>query len=195
MLKIKSLKVESVDVYPDMVVPVTPVLGRNSYERIRDLKAENGVFLPPWHILEKEDWGVNDLCTTDSWFEVITHLLINGKTYRLYVKFDEAWLTDLASVPFFLRSFVDNDDQCIIPASQVHDALFCLAGSNLFDFAGTNRLFREMYSHALKKQNRSTVKSWLAYIAVSSPIGKNRWTKKRALWEKQGVSISMEEIR
>lgn len=192
MKKIKKLEVERIEVFPAGTVPVTPIIDRQGYELTANMKASEGYYLPRWEDLLKKGWGVDSLRTTDKYFEVIVIGKINGRNFRLYSKFDPSWITDLASVPRIFRSLIDNDAQWLIAASQVHDGLFVLQGSAMFDFWGTNRLFREMCILELSRRNKSTLKAWLAYIAVCSPVGWRRWKMKRDTWEKQGVKFEKE---
>lgn len=194
------MRVIDCKIYPNEVVPVTPVLGYAGYALERGRKTKDGFNLPPWWELVRKDWGVDRLRTTDEWFKIIVAVKYKKHTMQYKFSFNEEWITDLASVPAVLRGIVDNDEQWIIPPSQVHDALFCYKGFGSFSFAQTNRLFYEMCKYYVRRlckgfrKFRMMIKAWLAYIAVSTPVGKRRWKMKRDDWEKQGCEYRCEKL-
>lgn len=203
MKKIKSMRVQDIVIYPNETVPVTQIINKKGYELIRKMKAKDGYLLPMFGTLVKKDWGAEYLHTTDRYFEIIVMVRINGDLYRCYFKFTEEWITDLASVPKFFRSFVDDNAPWIIPACQVHDLLFVLAGAGLFDFRGTNKLFYHMCkwsidNYMLKlsdcKRRQYKRKAWLAWLAINTFVGRKRFNVKREDWEKQGGEVLMERI-
>lgn len=85
-------------------------------------------------------------------------------------KFYKGFLTDLASVPKFFRSVIDNDDNRLILAALVHDYLFTTHGLPFYE---TNELFYQIARFC----GYSKFKSWLAWVAVSSPVAARLWRK------------------
>jgi len=77
-------------------------------------------------------------------------------------------VTDLASVPKLLRSFVDNDDPGIVLAAIIHDINFA---THFLNFRDSNCLFRQMCVMG----GLGKFRSWLAWLAVSSFVGHNRY--------------------
>jgi len=100
--------------------------------------------------------------------------------YRFYPGF----ITDLASVPKFVRSLIDNDDLDLLAAALIHDANF---SCHFLTFRETNALFRSMVA------SRGAVgKAWLAWLAVSSPVGRVLWRKnqkRRGAWTGKTVTV------
>jgi hypothetical protein len=78
--------------------------------------------------------------------------------------FKRGWLTDLASVPSYFRTLVDNDGRNIVIAALVHDANF---GGHWLTFNKSNTLFRQMISFA----GGSWWFCFKAYWGVQNPIG------------------------
>ena len=86
-------------------------------------------------------------------------------SYWMNFFFKSGFITDLASVPWFLRGIVDNDDHKIVQAALVHDFLF---STNRLPFKIANSLFYKM----LLTNGYNRFKALLAFWAVSSPIGR-----------------------
>lgn len=176
------------NIIPNETVPVTPVINRTGYDIVRANKALRVVYLPNWESLVAAGVSVSALRTTDSWFEII---FVIGDVEHKFV-FNEQWLTDLASVPPLLRSFVDNDAPWIIPAAMVHDALVCHRGFGVLSFKQSNRFFYELCKCYVRKQYPGKrwplVQCWLAFASVSLPfVYRKYWNKDRASFEKKGV--------
>ena len=92
--------------------------------------------------------------------------------------FERGWVTDLASVPKKLRSFVDNDDYYILLAALVHDANF---ENKILSFKQSNVLFYKMIRH-------SGAGWWLAtkaFIGVHNWIGKRVYNSERNSYNKK----------
>lgn len=105
-------------------------------------------------------------------------------TSWIQYKFERGFMTDLASVPKFFRNVIDNDDLDLLSAALVHDANFSV---HFMPFKQTNRLFKNMIQSRGKK-----FKGCLAWVAVSSIIGRRRWKQlkaKRAYWTEQTVAF------
>jgi hypothetical protein len=100
----------------------------------------------------------------------ITIELKGGGAY--VYRFEKGWIHDTASVPSFMRSFIDNDDRRLVLAAMVHDANF---RGHWLSFATTNRLFRKMALYADYPRR----KAFLAWLAVSSPVGIYRFRQYR----------------
>ena len=88
----------------------------------------------------------------------------------LTYKFKRGWTTDLASVPWFFRSQVDNDDRNIIISALVHDANF---GGHFLEFDTSNNLFRDM----IMKCGGSWWFAFKAYWGVQNPFGKSAYKR------------------
>ena len=86
----------------------------------------------------------------------------------LQYRFNKGWITDLASVPWFARGIIDNDDLDLLAAAYVHDANFShhYLGDTNAGLERTNDLFREMI-----KYRGHNLKAWFAHAAVDSIIG------------------------
>jgi len=108
----------------------------------------------------------------------------------LQYKFHKGWVTDLASVPWWFRGLVDNDDIYLLAAAYCHDANFSChyLGDTLAGLDRTNDLFREMIRYRGKK-----VRAWLAHAAVDSIVGHALWHKmpdRRAKWTEGFVEFA-----
>lgn len=110
-------------------------------------------------------------------------------TSWIQYKFHRGFITDLASVPRFFRNIVDNDDLDVISAALIHDANFSSHFKGM-DFKRTNKLFKKM----IQRRGRRFM-GFLAWLAVSSPIGKRRWKalkKQRSQWTANTVEYMNE---
>jgi len=108
-------------------------------------------------------------------------------TYWMNFHFRPGFVTDLASVPWFLRGIVDNDDHKVIQAALVHDFLFA---TNRLPFKIANSLFYKM----LRANGYGRFKSLLAFWAVSSFVGRKKYknTKsERAKWCNETVEMRL----
>ena len=94
---------------------------------------------------------------------VTIEITLNGGDALSYT-FRKGWIHDTASVPPFMRSFIDNDDRRLVLAAMVHDANF---RGHWLRFAKTNRLFRKMSIEAGYPRR----KAFFAWLSVSSPVG------------------------
>lgn len=122
--------------------------------------------LPSLAVLEKGIMGnPRDLKSLMSRI-IITIKFEDG--YVLIYTFNPGLITDLASVPSWLRGIMDNDDPRVIPAALVHDRNFVTQGLGDLGFRWTNKLFYQM----LRKSGYPLSKSVLAYLAVMSPVGR-----------------------
>jgi len=95
---------------------------------------------------------------------------------RWYVwEFLAGWIWDLASVPWFFRSFVDNDNVYMQEAAIVHDSNYTghFFGDDLPGLDSTNWLFREM----IRFRKRRALAA-VAHFAVNSIIGRALYWKK-----------------
>ena len=105
----------------------------------------------------------------------------------LELDFRPGFITDLASVPRPLRGIVDQDDGRILPAVLVHDYLFA---TRRLPFRYTNRLFYRM----MRANGYPRFRSWLAWLAVSSPAGRRAWRAGgdvRDAWTRKHVGFFM----
>lgn len=160
MLKIKRIKR-----FGDLVfVRLMP----SDYSRLRrDYIDEFGITLPTAQELDLLD--ESDLRLLDHPVEIQIELR-GGKTF-IY-EFQKGWIHDTASVPKCMRGLVDNDDRRLVLAAMVHDANF---RGHWLRFGPTNRLFRKMALAA----GYPRFKAFLAWLAVSSPVGIHRFRKFR----------------
>lgn len=100
-------------------------------------------------------------------------------------EFRPGFITDLASVPRYFRSIVDNDGLRILAAALPHDRCF---SCHDLSFEDTNKLFHLI----LLENGYHPVRSKLAYWAVSSFVGRKRWeenARRRCEWSLQTSSF------
>jgi hypothetical protein len=100
----------------------------------------------------------------------LTVKIDQGKDGVLVYLFKRGWCTDLASVPWFFRSQVDNDDRNIIIAALVHDANF---GGHFLSFDKSNSLFRNM----IVKGGGSWWFAFKAYWGVQNHFGQKAYNR------------------
>lgn len=146
-------------------------------------KVEEKIELPSWDKL-KNFGRIKDLriLMRDV---TITITFTDSSWYQF--KFKKGWLTDLASVPWFFRSIVDNDDSELLPAAMVHDFLF---STHKLNFSDTNELLYVISKHMGYKPSLA----WFAWAAVSSPAGRIRWkanARKRCGWTELTAEFMM----
>jgi hypothetical protein len=106
----------------------------------------------------------------------------------VYVKTDDEWIEfkfkkglifDLASVPRFFRSIVDDNDQTVLHAALVHDICFT---SHFLEFRDANRVFKAI----CLSQGASRVKAGIYYAGVNNIVGRALYSKetpKRDVWQ------------
>jgi hypothetical protein len=133
-------------------------------EQRRRLSEEFGCRLPEWHKLavygDRLDLRV--LCRT------VTVTVTFSDSSWVQVQFLPGFITDLASVPRWVRGLIDNDDPRLLTAVLVHDYLF---STHRLGFRDTNELFYQL----AREGGYPGVQAMLAYIAVGSPVGRYRW--------------------
>lgn len=129
------------------------------------LKKETDAVMPTWENLVKE--GITEDLRVLISDMTVTVFDKNG--YKFVYDFKAGYVTDLASVPKFLRSFVDNDDKRIVLAALVHDANF---GCQYLSFEASNDMFRQMI--------RKAGGSW--WLGFKSYWGVNNW-KGRSVYD------------
>lgn len=98
--------------------------------------------------------------------DIIISVTLKDKELRYTLR--RGWITDFASVPEHLRSFVDNDDYRLIVAALVHDANFAC---HYLSFKESNELFRAM----IRKAGGSWWMGFKAYWGVNNWIGKRNY--------------------
>ena len=154
--KVKKIEIENYDfkrVFPWNINDLILIFGFSSgmLNNIKD-KCDRG-----------EYWVAN------SPMKIIVHVTNgNGRNVHIVYHIKRGWVTDMASVPDCLRGFVDNDSNEIVIPAICHDIAYALHG---LCFDDANVLFREM----LKYFDMSLLKRWLAYWAVSSPVGRMKY--------------------
>jgi hypothetical protein len=155
-----------------------------TYERTRKEFRKSGTWLPTWDKLK-------NLGKRSDLRLLLSDLTIDVKfkdNTGLRYDFKRGYITDLASVPDYFRSFVDNDDIDIIAAALVHDRGFSIHNLN---FKQTNELFYKMFlaRDGLPGSDERWLslprRARLAWWAVSSFVGRRLWyknQKKRRAW-------------
>lgn len=147
-----------------------------TYNRTRQQFEKDGVKLPTWKRL-KCFGKRSDLRVLLS--DLTINIKFEGNTGFRYV-FNRGYLTDLASVPNYFRSFIDNDDIDIIAAALVHDRNFSV---HRLGFRQTNELFYKMFltrdgvPGSNDKWLSLPIRARLAWAAVSSPVGRLLWKR------------------
>lgn len=135
-----------------------------------------------------------DFDTSSDWCVLLNPVQVyvqvkNGKEICwISFGFKRGFCWDLASVPRFFRSVVDNDAQESIVAAMCHDYLFT---SHALSFRESNSVFRGL----LKTAGASRFDTFIYWAAVSSPVGRymyNSKTIKRAKWQLQTVDFAIE---
>lgn len=99
-------------------------------------------------------------------------------------EFLPGFITDFASVPWFFRSLIDNDDERIIAAALIHGFLFSTHG---LPFWMTNQMFRQVAI----SQGYPRIKARMAFIAVNSIPARHIWndTTDRSPWSRQRAQM------
>jgi hypothetical protein len=140
-------------------------------EQRADFERDHGIRLPSLRGL-KTIGKVSELRVLDQYVK-IRYLLSDGRW--LQWEFFPGWIWDLASVPWFFRSLIDNDDVFMSEAAIVHDSNYTghFLGDNLPGLDFTNWLFRETVRFRGRR-----VRARLAFIAVNSVIGRSLYWKK-----------------
>ena len=133
-----------------------------------------GIALPVWNQLKRATWGFDDLRINLSELEV----LIYQEDEVYHFRFHPGYITDLASVPKWVRSFIDNDDKRLLVAAYVHDALFL---NHWLSFRDTNKLFRKI----IRNQGGGPFLAGSCWLAVSSFVGRRRYNMHRPEWSKK----------
>lgn len=155
-----------------------------TYEQTREEFRREGLELPRWKTLKRFGKRADmRLLLSDLDIEI---KFATGSGYRY--AFKRGYLTDLASVPSYFRSVVDNDDIDVIAAALVHDRNFSV---HHLSFEQTNELFYKMY--VARKGVPGSDDKWLdlpkrariAWFAVRSVVGRYLWRKlgrRREAW-------------
>lgn len=153
---------------------------------------------PMSHLLLKLRFG-RKFPTTDelklsfdsNYFCLTNPVTIRVKTESewLHFEFSAGFTWDCASVPRFLRSIVDDNAQCVIASSLIHDYSF---SSKVLSFRDANKIFKGV----IEKQGGNKVESLIYWLGVSSPVGKFLYkhsTDKRS-WHLDFCTFTREEI-
>jgi len=161
---------------------------RYNAQRTRFFK-EFGITLPP----RKKAKKLGKLGQLRVVLSPVTIRIEYKSGHWLQYEIRRGWVTDLASVPRFFRSFLDNDDIEMLAAAYVHDANF--TGHYLQVGHGpeaevdgldrVNTLFREMIRYRGAK-----VKAVIAHAAVDSIVGHAlyfKMPKRRGKWTRDKV--------
>lgn len=98
-------------------------------------------------------------------------VIVETKKKRTSYLFGPPYVTDLASVPKFLRSAVDNDDIRLIAPALVHDYHFATHAKT---FKEANKLFRQM----IRGVGGGRFKAFICWLAVSSSAAKRCYKDK-----------------
>lgn len=176
-MELKPFDIDRVEVFGD--IDFRKVLPE-SYEQIRENFRGEGIDLP------SPSFFVKDIDKIGNFWILLSPLRINIY-YANYgtcsYLLNRGHMTDLASVPKRLRSFVDDNGADMIIASLIHDINF---GGHILPFKESNLILRYMMLYTMKyctcKSDKFSVwfNAWCAWLGVSSFIGKmiyNRSTK------------------
>lgn len=111
---------------------------------------------------------------TDQLWIVAEDLRISVEDARetVHYLFRPGYVTDMATVPKFFRGVLDNDDLRVIAAALVHDYNFATAHES---FKVSNTLMFRM----MRAVGASWFKSVVAWLAISSPVGRWRYNEGR----------------
>lgn len=146
-------------------------------------RVQREIELPPWERIS-EHGNLNDLrilCVTLSVF-----IKLKDSSWLEFI-FEPGFITDFASVPWYFRNIVDNDDHRVAPAALIHDYLFA---THRLPFKQTNDLFHKILLDCGYPRWRAR----LAYWAVSSFVGRRRWRAfscARDKWSDEYASMVM----
>jgi len=133
---------------------------------VKEFEKQYNIHLPDMNELEK----IGD--PNDLW--ILLHNLHVTVIFKdsswVQFNFKPGFITDLASVPKFFRSLIDNDDIHLMLPALCHDANFT---THSMTFTKTNALFRQMIVRA----GGSKWKAFWAWVAVNSIAGRAFWGK------------------
>jgi len=141
------------------------------------MKAEkHAMLLPTWKELKK--FGKRSdlrILLSDLSVDVV---FSTGRGFKY--TFKRGYISDLASVPGFFRSVVDNDDIDVILAAIVHDRNF---STHVLTFRQTNELFYKMF--LARRGIPGSDEKWvslprrarIAWYSVNSFIGRFLWRR------------------
>jgi len=172
----RRIKIKVEDIQQIGHVDLRRILSEHEYNITR---VDTNFVLPTWRELKDTTWGFDDLRIQITPLEYLVYT--NLGVFKF--KYKPGYITDLASVPKFVRSFIDNDDKRLVRPSMMHDPLFVL---HTVPFDMTNSLFRA--ATIFENKNKKFLAN-MVWLAVSSFVGKRRWKQKRPLWSHRNVEI------
>lgn len=149
-----------------------------TYDLTRAEFMKEGIELPTWRGLKK--FG-NPADVRLMLSDLTIDIKFKDKTGFRY-DFRRGYITDLASVPSYFRSLVDNDDVDMLAAALVHDRGFAV--HNL-TFGQTNELFYKMFlarGGVPGSDGKWVSLPWrarFAWWAVKSVFGRIRWRRNK----------------
>lgn len=149
----------------------------------REIRNEFGIELPPWNTLDRFGpiLDLKLLCSE------ITAFIQFSDTSWLEFRFWPGFLTDLASVPRFMRGIVENGDVRMLIAVLIHDYLY---STHALPFEYANELMYQVSVH----NGYPRARAWLSLVAVSSPVGRIKWRKnheRRDDWTRHFAEMRM----
>lgn len=149
-------------------LPYKRLLSHNHEEIKERLQKDHGVILPEWDEICRKDqkylYVFMNYCAIQVWYNDGT-----GETLRIKA----GWMTDLASVPVFLRSLVDDNAPWIILAALWHDAGFA---AHFWGFRQCNYNFLDI----MTCEKAPRIRKRLSFAAVNNPIIYHTHYKKSA---------------
>lgn len=117
----------------------------------------------------------------------LLQILVSTKDMQTSYLFWPGHITDLASVPKFLRSLVDNDGLRIIAAALVHDYNFA---TQEMGFRASNRLFYKMI-RAIGGSWWLATKAWLGVSGLIGYYFYKKYNSGRALQCKETCTVTI----
>lgn len=139
-----------------------------------------GIQLPLWSEIEESDKGGLVVLNSPWYIKVTTE-----KDGVFYGQYETGFYYDQASIPWWARSFIDNDDPRLAVAAALHDGLFRTQKTS---FETANSFFMQIAI----LEGLSTIKAKIAFKAVSSKFGYRQWEKNELLYEKKNNLVHFE---
>lgn len=107
-------------------------------------------------------------------FELLAPLVYVSQKFSITITVPKGFVSDSASVPRYLRSFVDNDDPGIFQPSILHDYI-CLAEGEIPEGPFDRKEADEMMLEAMEVCGMPTTQRFLVYRAIRNG---GKWSKR-----------------
>jgi hypothetical protein len=154
----------------------------DTYQNSVDEFAAEGIILPSSEALDLKN-------EHDFWLVLApVKIFLTFKAPELgsaLYSFGRGFITDLASVPSFLRGIADDNAREVIPAAFVHDANFA---GHYCGFMAADRIFRDM----IERKGGSFLESLIYFMGVASPVGYWLYSHRKAdriVWETRHLTV------